>query len=110
MKIYNLTEFIGGWVAGDFEPTIIKTKDFEVSVKHYKKGEYQERHVHNKAEELSIIVQGSARMNGKIYSKNDIILMEKGEPTDFYPLEDGTITCVIKTPSVKGDKFLISDK
>ena len=97
----------GGWVAGDFSPTIIETKDFEVSVKHYKKGEYQEKHVHKKADELSIIVQGSARMNGETYEKDDIILMEKGEATDFYPLEDGTITCVIKTPSVVGDKYLV---
>jgi len=107
MKTYNLNDFIGGWVAGDFDPTIIKTKDFEVSVKRYKEGEYQEKHVHKQADEISIIVQGSARMNGKTYKQDDIILMPKGEATDFYPLEDGTITCVIKTPSVKGDKFLV---
>ena len=107
MKKYNLNDMTGGWVAGAFSPTIIETKDFEVSVKHYKKGEYQEKHVHKKADELSIIVQGSARMNGETYEKDDIILMEKGEATDFYPLEDGTITCVIKTPSVVGDKYLV---
>ena len=107
MKTYNLKDFTGGWVAGDFDPTIIKTPDFEVSVKHYTEGEYQERHVHYLADELSIIVEGSARMNGKVYKKNDIILIEKGEPTDFYPLEDGTITCVIKTPSAKGDKHFV---
>ena len=88
MKKYNLNDMTGGWVAGDFSPTIIETKDFEVSVKHYKKGEYQEKHVHKKADELSIIVQGSARMNGETYEKDDIILMEKGEATDFYPLEE----------------------
>ena len=107
MKTFNLKDFTGGWVAGDFEPTIIKTQDFEVSVKHYKEGEYQEKHVHHKADELSIIVEGSARMNGKIYKKDDIILMPKGEATDFFPLEDGTITCVIKTPSVNGDKHFV---
>jgi mannose-6-phosphate isomerase-like protein (cupin superfamily) len=109
MKIYHLDDFIGGWVAGDFDPTIIKTPDFEVSVKNYTEGEYQERHVHYEADELSIIVKGSARMNEKVYKKGDIILMEKGEATDFYPLEDGTITCVIKTPSIPGDKHLVSE-
>lgn len=109
LKTFNLQNFIGGWVAGDFDPTIIKTSEFEVSVKHYKKGEYQEKHMHKKADELSVIVKGSARMNGVVYRENDIILMEKGESTDFMPLEDGTITCVIKTPSVVGDKYLVDD-
>jgi hypothetical protein len=48
-------------------------------------------------------------MKGKIYKKDDIILIEKGESTDFMPLEDGTVTCVIKNPSVIGDKYLIND-
>lgn len=105
MKIYNLKDFIGGWVAGNFEPTIFKTEDFEVSVKRYKEGEYQKKHMHKKADELSIIVQGSARMNDKVYKKDDIVLVSKGESTDFYPLEDDTTTCVIKLPSVVGDKY-----
>lgn len=109
LKKYNLNNFKGGWVAGNFAPTIFKTKEFEVSVKSYEKGEYQDRHVHKEAEELSIIIQGSARMNGEIYKKDDIILIEKNEATDFMPLEDNTTTCVIKTPSVIGDKYFTDD-
>jgi mannose-6-phosphate isomerase-like protein (cupin superfamily) len=109
LRKYNLKNFKGGWVAGNFEPTIFKTNKFEVSVKSYKKGEYQDRHIHKEAEEVSIIIQGSAKMNGKIYKKNDIILIEKNEATDFMPLEDNTTTCVIKTPSVIGDKYLTND-
>ena len=96
-------------MAGNFEPTIFKTNKFEVSVKSYKKGEYQEKHIHKEAEEVSIIIQGSARMNGKIYKKNDIILIEKNEATDFMPLENDTTTFVIKTPSVIGDKYFTDD-
>ena len=107
MQTFNLKDYTGGWIAGAFEPTILQTRDFEVSVKQYTQGEYQKKHVHHKADELSIIVKGSARMNGKIYKENDIILIPKGEATDFYPLEDETITCVIKTPSVPGDKYFV---
>lgn len=109
LKLFNLNDFKGGWVAGDFSPTIIKTNKFEVSVKSYMKGDYQEEHFHKKAEEVSIIIKGSARMNGKIYKKDDIVLIEKGESTDFMPLEDETITCVIKSPSVVGDKYFTND-
>ena len=43
-------------------------------------------------------------MNGVEYEANDIILVEKKESTDFKVLAD-TITVVIKTPSVPGDKY-----
>jgi len=105
MKFFNLKSFIGGWFAGNFDPTIIKTTDFEVCVKRYGKGDHDKRHLHKKADEITVIVQGSAKMNGKIYKKDDIILIEKNEATDFESLEDGTVTCVVKRPSVIGDKY-----
>ncbi len=107
MKNFDLKSFIGGWFVGDFDPTIIKTKEFEVSIKRYSKGDYEKSHMHKKAEEITVIVQGSAKMNGKTYHENDIILIEKNEPTDFEVLEDKTITCVVKKPSVLGDKYEI---
>ena len=39
MKLGSLNEMIGGWFIGDFEPNLIKNKDFEASVKYYKKGD-----------------------------------------------------------------------
>ena len=106
MKLFNLKSFTGGWFIGDFDPTIIKTKDFEVCIKRYNKGDSEPRHVHKLADEISVIVQGSVKMNGKIYKSNDIILIEKNESTDFEALED-TTTCVVKKPSVMGDKYII---
>ncbi len=105
MKNFDLKSFIGGWFVGDFDPTIIKTSEFEVSIKKYNEGDYEKSHMHKKADEITVIVQGSARMNGKTYNENDIILIEKGESTDFEVLQDKTITCVVKKPSVLGDKY-----
>ena len=39
MKIHKLKNFTRGWLIGDFEPTILATKDFEFMVRHYKKGD-----------------------------------------------------------------------
>lgn len=105
MKLYNLDDFTKGWFVGDFEPTLWKTNDVEVAVKHYDVGDYDEKHYHKIATEITIIADGMVRMNGQIYTKGDVIVIEPGEATDFKVLHP-TITTVIKFPCVKGDKYL----
>ena len=106
MKKYKLEDFKGGWFIGDFEPTIIRTKGFEVSVKHYKKGDKERRHVHKLAEEFTVIISGKCQLSGEILGPGDIAVLKKGEEMteDFEALED-TITTVVKIPSVIGDKY-----
>jgi mannose-6-phosphate isomerase-like protein (cupin superfamily) len=103
MKLFNLKDFKGGWFVGDFFPSLIQTKDFEVAIKHYVVGQNEFAHYHKIADEITIIVAGSAKMNNIIYNQDDVIFIHKGESTDFIPLTN-TITCVIKVPSVIGDK------
>ena len=106
MKKYRLENFKGGWFIGDFEPTIVRTKGFEVSVKHYKKGDTERKHVHKLAKEFTVVIVGKCRLNGEILEPGDIAVLEKGEEMteDFEALED-TITTVVKIPSVIGDKY-----
>ena len=104
MKVSRLDDMKGGWFIGDFEPTCWRTRDFEVTCKHYEAGDVEDRHVHRIATEITLIVLGQAMMNGQIFSTGDIIRLEPGEPTDFQALED-TITVVVKVPSVVGDKY-----
>lgn len=106
MKRYKLDQFTRGWVVGDFEPNIIRTKDFEVMVRYYKKGDKEAKHLHKIADEITIIVSGVFLMNGERLTAGDIIHLFPGDPTDFECLEDGANT-VIKRPSVMGDKYLI---
>lgn len=106
MRKYKLDNFTKGWVAGDFDPSLIKTKDFEVAVKKYKAGDKEIRHFHKAAEEITIIVTGKYKMNGEVLGEGDIIFLGKGEPAEFECLDDGYNT-VIKVPSVKGDKYII---
>ena len=47
-------------------------------------------------------------MNDEEYTTNDIILIKKGEATDFKVLSD-TTTVVVKTPSIPGDKYMGKD-
>lgn len=106
MKIFRLEDMTGGWFVGNFEPSCLKTNSHEVACKKYAAGDSEPSHVHRVATEITLIVSGQVLMNGRRYSSGDIIMLDPGEATDFCALED-TVTMVVKTPSVIGDKFLV---
>ena len=106
MQKYRIEDFTRGWLIGDFEPSLMRTKDFEVMVRYYKAGEIDKKHVHKVAQEMTIIVSGKFKANGQVVGPGDIYRLQPGEAMteDFECLEDGA-NVVIKTPSVIGDKY-----
>ena len=105
MKVVKLEDMVKGWFVGNFDPTLIKTNNVEVAVKEYKKGDYEEKHYHKIATEITVIVSGKVRMNGVEYSKGDIIVIGPNDATDFEALED-TANTVVKFPGASHDKYL----
>ena len=95
---------IKGWLVGDFKPSIINSKDIEVGLKYYKKGDKETSHVHKIITEYTIVVSGKIRMNNKVYSEKEIVEILPNTLTDFESLED-SITLVIKSPSIPSDKY-----
>ena len=51
MKVGKLSDMKGGWFIGNFEPSLFKTNNCEVAIKHYKKGDYESAHYHKIATE-----------------------------------------------------------
>ena len=107
MKIAKLNDMTRGWFIGDFCPSLLRTQDVEIAVKTYQKGDYEEAHYHRIATEYTVIIYGKVKMNGREYGKNDIIIMEPCESTDFECLEDGTVNVVVKIPGVPNDKYVL---
>jgi len=105
VKVINLDKMVKGWFIGNFNPTLLKTRDVEVAVKEYKKGDYEEKHYHKIATEITVIISGRVKMNGIEYSKGSIILIKPNEVTDFEALED-TVNTVVKFPGASDDKYL----
>jgi mannose-6-phosphate isomerase-like protein (cupin superfamily) len=101
----DLKTFVKGWFIGNFEPTLFDTKEFEIAIKRYKSGDKESAHYHRMADEYTVVVSGRVSMNNQTYGEDDIIFIKKGESTDFISLSD-SVTCVIKIPCVKDDKFL----
>lgn len=107
IKTSKLSDFTGGWFVGNFNPSLNKNEHFEIAVKHYPAGAKEQRHVHRVAVEYTIITKGCVMMNGIKYFQGDIIVVPPGESTDFEALDD-VCTTVVKTPSVRGDKYYTS--
>jgi quercetin dioxygenase-like cupin family protein len=102
----NLDEMTGGWFVGDFEPSALRTKNFEVAIKKYRAGDKEPRHIHKIATELTVVVSGKILMDTKEYAAGSIIQILPNDSSDFEAIED-TIIVVVKTPSVAGDKYIL---
>ena len=108
MEHMNLNHMSKGWFIGNFDPSLIKTDDFEVAVKYYSAGDYEAKHLHKISREITVIVDGIAEMNGVQYKTGDIIDIKPNEATDFRAITD-VKTTVVKIPSVKNDKYLVTE-
>lgn len=105
MEKHDLKDMLGGWFIGNFSPSVFETEDFEVAVKTYQKGDYEEEHYHMIATEYTLILDGEVIMDGNEYKNGDIIVIKPNESTDFKALSD-VKTVVVKIPSAKNDKYL----
>lgn len=104
MNITKITDYVRGWFIGDFEPTVLRTKDFEVGVLRHHKGEKWPSHYHKHSVEYNVLVSGKMIVQGKELNSGDVFVFEKGEIADPVFLEDCTVVCV-KVPSIPSDKF-----
>jgi hypothetical protein len=105
MKKFNLENMIGGWIIGNFEPSLLKTNEVEVAIKKYKAGDYDSAHYHKIATEYTVIVSGQVEMSGVIYNENDILVINPSDVTDFRAITDA-ITVVVKIPGASNDKYV----
>lgn len=106
MQFFNLKNYKKGWFIGNFEPTLVKTENFEIAIKKYKKSDKENAHYHKVADEYSIVINGKFKFNDKILMTDDIVLIKPNEKVDFECLEDG-VNVVVKIPCAKNDKYLI---
>jgi quercetin dioxygenase-like cupin family protein len=104
MLISNIEKMFRGWFVGDFEPSVFKTKEFEVGVLVHKRGEHWPEHYHKISTEINVLLSGSMTINDIHMSVGDIFVIEPGESARPIFLDDCTVLC-IKTPSVVGDKY-----
>ena len=108
MKVSKIDDMTKGWFVGNFDPTVYSTNDCEVAVKKYKKGDYEKKHYHKIATELTVVIKGKVRMFDTVFVEGDIITVEPGEATDFEALEDA-MNVVVKIPGANNDKYEVEE-
>lgn len=104
MKIFDLNSYSGGWFIGDFDPSVLRTPDFEVAVKSYRAGTTEPLHHHRIATEYTVVISGAAIINNSTISAGQIIEIMPFESATFRAIED-TVTVVVKKPSAPTDKY-----
>ena len=106
MIVGKLNTFTRGWIIGDFENSLLRTKDFEICVRVHTKGEVYPAHVHKIITEYNVLISGHMTMCGVELHSGDTFIVEPNEVADPIFHEDCTIVCV-KVPSIPNDKFNI---
>lgn len=77
----------------------------------YSEDEECPAHFHKWSEEINLVIEGVAQIEdteGKhIVRKGEIFVVPRGHAIKFKALKDKTALVVIKTRSVKGDKYYV---
>jgi quercetin dioxygenase-like cupin family protein len=108
MKLSRIENYTRGWFIGNFEPSLLKTPDFEVGVLTHKKGEYWAPHYHKESIEYNVLISGKMIIQGNELNSGDVFVFDKGEIADPQFLEDCTLV-VVKVPSIPSDKFEVKE-
>ena len=70
MQKFRFDEMTRGWFIGDFLPSALRTKDFEVGLVKHKKGDTWDKHYHEHVTEVSLFLKGKVRVNDEVFSEN----------------------------------------
>jgi hypothetical protein len=106
MKAYDIAEFKNGWIIGDFEPSILRTSNFEVAVHKYDAGFKGIPHYHKISNEYNIIISGKVDVNGLELGPGKVFVYAPCEISNCQFIEDTTLV-IVRDASNTQDKFLI---
>lgn len=106
MEIISVDGFTGGWFIGDFEPTVLRTKDFEVAFKEHRAGEHWATHYHQLSDEINYLISGEMEINDIKLVGPVVFRINKGEISRPVFITDVKLI-VVKVPSIPGDKHEI---
>ena len=94
MKVTRLSDYTRGWVIGDFEPSVLRTKDFEVAVlTHKARGTMHFAHYHKEGVEYNILISGKMVIQGTELNTGDVFVLDRYEVADPVFLEDCKVVC-----------------
>ena len=106
MEVDKLDRMVKGWFIGDFDPSVLKTDQFEVAYHTHSAGEHHDIHYHKKSREYNLLVRGKMIINEQEFNAGDIFILEPYEVSEPTFLTDVELV-VVRAPSVKDDKYIV---
>ncbi|NBP01758.1 MAG: hypothetical protein EBU90_16800 [Proteobacteria bacterium] len=103
---FSIKDFKNGWLIGDFEPSILKTANFELGIHTHKAGVVGDKHYHKLSNEYNYIVSGRMLVNGVELEAGDVFVYKPYEVSDCRFIED-TVLVVTRDASNKQDKYAL---
>jgi NDP-sugar pyrophosphorylase family protein len=103
---FNFNNYTRGWLIGDFEPCVKRSKEFELGLLSHKKDEKWTYHYHKKSKEINILINGKMMINNILINKHQVFVFDKNIIACPIFIEDCRVLC-IKIPSSPGDKYII---
>ena len=104
--LIDRTKYTRGWLVGDFEPSILRTKEMDVGWMVHEKDEIWDFHYHQTCVEINFLVSGRMKINEEFIEPGQMFVFEKNIIACPLFLEKCTVLC-IKIPSAPGDKCII---
>ncbi len=103
MKVGRITEFVEGWLLGNFEPSLFRTETIEIAIKRFNAGEEHYCHFQGRATELTVVIEGKIELGGVTLERDEYLRLEPREHGTLKVWENSTVLSV-KFPSIPGDK------
>ncbi|MCC7283010.1 MAG: hypothetical protein IT556_11550 [Acetobacteraceae bacterium] len=101
---FRLEDMMRGWFVGPFTPTALHTPGCEVAVKRFAAGAREALHHHRVATEVTLLLEGRARMGARLLGPGDGIVLPPGTVSEFEALSD-VLLVAVKVPGAPDDKF-----
>ncbi len=102
----KLSELTRGWLIGDFTPSLVRTKEFEIGILSHKSGEKWPYHIHDFQDEYNYLINGHMTVNDLEYLSGDNFALLKGHLAVPHFMSDCRLVC-IKFPSIPSDKRIM---
>lgn len=101
---FRLDDMVRGWFVGPFAPTALATPGCEVAVKRFAAGEREAPHHHRTATEVTLLLEGRARMGSRELGPGDGLVLPPYTESDFEALTD-VLLVAVKAPGQPDDKY-----
>jgi quercetin dioxygenase-like cupin family protein len=105
----KIEDFVGGWLVGDFSPSLFKRDNIEVGLKVIPEGFIDAAHFHKRTTEYNYVISGKMLLeNGEEVNAGEFFVYQPFEIAKCKATENTTIL-VIRDGSITEDKFYVTE-